>query len=62
MGKPGMFGRVRDRSDAKPGGGCLPTRPHYPASVARALHALAESRPTPETYARKKARILGGHE
>jgi hypothetical protein len=33
-------------------------RPHYPARIARQLAELAESRPTPETYARERARIL----
>lgn len=30
----------------------------YPPAVARQLHALAESRPTPERYAAERARIL----
>ena len=30
----------------------------YPAAVARALHALAESNPTPQRYAEERARIL----
>jgi hypothetical protein len=32
----------------------------YTVAQARALHALAESRPTPGEYARERARILGG--
>ena len=41
------------------GGGILPgTRTTYPRPIAEALHALAESRPTPEGYARERARIL----
>jgi len=32
--------------------------PPYPAPVAKLLHALAESRPTPEQYAAERTRIL----
>ena len=39
----------------------LPTyRTTYPASVARVLHALAESNPSPTEYRTERARILGG--
>ena len=43
-------------------GGILPSyRTTYPASVARALHALAESNPkSPTEYRTERARILGG--
>jgi hypothetical protein len=40
------------------GGAMLLMRTHYPARIARQLAELAESRPTPETYARERARIL----
>ena len=56
--RTGMFGTVKDRSDRKPGGGCFPTRPHYPHHVAQALHALAESQPPWPEYLRERARIL----
>lgn len=57
-----LFGPASAGHEAR-GGGILPTyRPYHSASVARALHALAESRPDPQTYAREKTRILGGHE
>ena len=58
----GLFGASADAGPMR-GGGILPSyRPTYPARIARALHALAESRPTPETYARERARILEGIE
>jgi hypothetical protein len=42
------------------GGGMLPSlRTTYPPSVRRALHALAESNPTPERYRTERERILG---
>lgn len=53
--------RSGDGSDRKPGGGCFPIGPTYRPHVARALHALAESRPDPATYARENARILEAH-
>lgn len=37
----------------------LGTLPRFTARVAAALHMLAESNPTPETYDRRKAEILG---
>ena len=37
-------------------------RPTRPARVTDALHALAESNPSPERYAREKARILKGEQ
>ena len=49
-----------DRSDARPGGGCFPIGPTYSLHQRRALHALAESRPTPARYYAERARILGG--
>lgn len=55
-----MLGPPNTRNNPGAGfGGILPSiRPHYHPRVARALHALAESRPTPEAYARERARIL----
>ena len=42
-------------------GGILPSyRTAYPAHIARALHALAQSNPTPTEYRTERARILGG--
>lgn len=56
--RPNLFGPASAGHEAR-GGGILPTyRTHYPATIARQLHALAESRPTPAEYAREKARIL----
>jgi hypothetical protein len=40
-------------------GGMPILRPAYTASQRAALHALAESNPTPETYAAQRAAILG---
>lgn len=40
------------------GGNMLSMRTHYPAHVARALHALAERRPPWPEYVRERARIL----
>jgi hypothetical protein len=59
--RAGIFGTARAENPTR-GGGILPSfRPHYPARIARALHALAESRPDPETYARERKRILEAH-
>ena len=45
--------------DAEPQAGSTLLRlPAYPKAVADALHALAESRPTPAEYERRKAEIL----
>jgi len=46
----------------RPGGSMPMLRPHYPARIAKLLPALAESNPTPERYARERARILEGTE
>ncbi len=49
----------RDELRGQNTGGILPSlRTTYPAHIARALHALAESRPTPAHYAAERARIL----
>ena len=56
-----LLGQSNPRSDLRGQntGGILPSmRPHYPASVARALHALAERRPPWPEYVRERARIL----
>jgi len=37
-------------------------RPTYDLPTARALHALAESNPTPDEYHARKEAILGRHE
>ena len=43
-------------------GALLPSiRTHYTRQQREALHALAESRPDPITYARERARILQPH-
>jgi hypothetical protein len=49
-----------DRSDARPGGGCIPIGPTYTLQQRQALWSLAMSNPTPEQYHSEKARILGG--
>ena len=57
--RAGIFGPQRAANPER-GGGILPSyRPTYPARVAQALHALAESNPTPTEYAETKRRILG---
>ncbi|MBX3139859.1 MAG: hypothetical protein KF875_03840 [Trueperaceae bacterium] len=40
------------------GGSTLTVWPHRPKAITDALHALAESKPSPERYALEKARIL----
>ena len=40
--------------------GALPIRPHRTKAQRDALHALAESNPTPTEYERKKQQILKG--
>lgn len=40
--------------------GALPIRPHRTKAQRDALHALAESRPTPTEYERRKTEILKG--
>jgi hypothetical protein len=57
------MGRVRSRGQPlidRPGGAMPMLRPHYPARIARQLHDLAESNPTPAEYAAAKRRILEG--
>ena len=54
----GLLGILSNTPEPR-GGGILPSiRTTYPAHIARQLHALAESRPDPETYARERASIL----
>lgn len=40
------------------GGSTLTIWPHRPKAITDALHALAESKPSPERYELEKARIL----
>jgi hypothetical protein len=55
-----LGGTATDGSDRGYVGKFLPTyRTTYPRAIREALHALAESNPTPETYHRERARILG---
>lgn len=57
-----LGGRATDGSDREYLGKFLPTyRTTYSLAVREALHALAESNPTPDQYHRERARILGEH-
>ena len=46
----------------RPGGAMPMLRPHYPARIAKLLHALAERRPPWPEYLRERDRILEGNE
>ena len=55
-----MRRRVRKAAPVidRPGGTLPSLRTTYPAPIARRLHELAESNPSPEVYYRERARIL----
>lgn len=56
-----LGGSAREYPSGGRGGGMLPClRPRYTVAEARALFELAESNPTPERYAKERARILDG--
>jgi len=56
-----LGGYSDDRENVPRGGSTLTLFPARPKRITDALHALAESRPTPSEYERRKAQILTSH-